>query len=663
VTDACADEQLDEQLNGSLLLAVAEQKLEMVADCIARGVDPNASPLKDCSPLVLAIKLGSFEIVKLLVKGGAACHESGGNGMTVVHHAAVLGHSEIAHHLCSMGGAALDQCNQVGCTPLYQAAQHGHVECVKTFVSLGANIDARTRTGATPLYIASDRGNLELVDLLLAKGCDKNPRTVAQMTPLLVAAFNGHKHVIQRLIENNVDIEQRGPCGGTALYVAAQEGRQSVAEFLLQSGAVVDASCDGQLTPSLIAAMQGHAEMVRSLLQARGDVGVRSDKGSTIAIMAARHGQQDVLKVLVEMGGVKVFECQNEEGLCALGASIAGRHKDVTAYIKSAIAVQKEADLSAWEATLPDILQELAPPQSKGRSKRKGKAKNRRETSTSAAAVDSPSDAEPKVQSDSILVGVEEIEIAPDVGPADIGDEPTVDSLDVSTSSAPSGDEEGLVVESEAENGDAAELAEKPWTQVRGKGGAQTHCSANVNVAFAPSGSVPAAGRVPPMPPPMLSPMLSWFPSDPVKALAPMLSQVPGVSSGPVTPASALPSTPCMTSSPMYCHPSTPSSPFHTSVLPPWPPTPDPLDFQDSIWACLPPPAVGVGAFSSGSPEKSRPVSQLPFPRVPCSSNFGVDTTQWPYFSDKILGAQAGGAASIWSMNAQLGPAPLLFLE
>ena len=162
------------------------------------------------------------------------------------------------------------------------------------------------------------------------------------------------------------------------------------------------------------------------------------------------------------------------------------------------------------------------------------------------------------------------------------------------------------------------------------------------------------------MPPPMLSPMLSWFP-DPVKAIAPMLSQAPGAGSGPVTPASAHPSTPCTTSSPFGLR----------SVLPPWPPTPDPLDFQDGLgpgfWACLPPPADSIGAFSSGLPEKPRPVSQLPFPRVPCSSNYCVDTMRWPYNSDQIVGAQVGGAASIWSMNAQLGPAcdsaPSLFLE
>jgi len=341
----------DTPVASELLLAVAEQRPERVADCIARGDDVNATPVKACTPLILAVKLGNFEIVKLLVQNGGLSCEHRDHGMTLLHHAALVGHTEIADYLGRVGGVALEECNQAGCTALYQAAQCGHRDCVKTFLDMGANAEARTRTGATPLYIASDRGLIEVVDVLLKSGCDANVRTQLQMTSLLVAAFNGHVNVLQALLAHGVDIEQQGPCGGTALYVAAQEGRLSVAELLLQRGAKVDATCDGQLTPSLIAAMQGHGEMVRLLLNAGSDIGVRTDKGSTLAIMAARHGKTDVLKMLLEVGGIAALDGQNSEGLSALGASKAGHHNDTTTYIESAFAAQKEAELLAWEAS------------------------------------------------------------------------------------------------------------------------------------------------------------------------------------------------------------------------------------------------------------------------------------------------------------------------
>lgn len=294
-----------ESCMNSLLLAVAEQNLEKLAECISKGHDLHETPLEGCTPLLLAVKLGNFEMVSMLVQEGASCCSSDENGTTVLHHAAVNGLCKIAKCLVVDGGAVLDQQNLAGCTPFYQAVQHGHIDCVHAFLSLRANIETRTRTGATPLYIAADRGNLELVNLLLNANADANSVTEMQMTPLLVAAFNGHVDVVRAILPRDVDVEQRGPCGGTALYVAAQEGRRHVAELLIGQGAKIDTRCDGDgnLTPSLIASMQGHDDLVRVLLKANADLGVRTGKGSSLSIMAARHGRTNVLKMLVELGG------------------------------------------------------------------------------------------------------------------------------------------------------------------------------------------------------------------------------------------------------------------------------------------------------------------------------------------------------------------------
>lgn len=362
----------DEPCANSLLLAVAEQSLEKVAMCIAEGHSLQDTPVKGCTPLLLAVKLQNCEIVKLLVQNGASCSDVDANGLTVLHHAAVNGLADVVSALVVSGKALLDPRNLAGCTPLYQAVQHGHIECARALLGLGADLGTCSRSGATPLYIASDRGHLSLVELLLDAGADATVATELQMTPLLVAAFNGHRDVVLSLLSHKVDIEQRGPCGGTALYVAAQEGRSSVAECLLHQGAKVDSRCHGDLTPSLIAAMQGHDSLVRLLLEARSDLNVRSERGSSLAIMAARFGQTDCLKTLVDFGGPVVLEGENAEGMSALGASKLGKHNAATSYIKGILALQKEADLNAWEASLPGILKDLDPPPKK---KKKGKAK------------------------------------------------------------------------------------------------------------------------------------------------------------------------------------------------------------------------------------------------------------------------------------------------
>lgn len=369
----------DKLCASSLLLAVAEQSVDKLAKCLSEGHDLNDAQLHGCRPLLLAVKLGNLEMVKMMLHHKASVDDADVNGATVLHHAAIHGFAEIVRFLRVEGGAVLDQTNKAGCTPLYQAVQHGHVDCVRTLLALGADLEARTNTGATPIYIASDRGSLVLTNILLEASADVNVTTQFQMTPLLIASFNGHQEVVSSFLSRNVDIEQHGPCGGTPLYVSAQEGRQSAAELLIRHGAKVDARCDGgsDLTPSLIAAMQGHDNLVRLLIEAQGDIGVTTGKGNTLVMMAARHGRTNVLKTLVDLGGSKVLNELNADGLSALDVSKSERHTETTRYIRGALAMQKELDLRAWEANLPDILEDLDPPdtkRSKAKSKRKRKA-------------------------------------------------------------------------------------------------------------------------------------------------------------------------------------------------------------------------------------------------------------------------------------------------
>jgi len=265
--------------------------------------------------------------------------------------------------------------NAAGCTPLYQAVQHGHFECSTYLVATGADIEARTRSGASPLYIAADRGNLELVKMLLEAGADFDVRTDVDMTPFLVAAFNGRLEVLQYLLScDKVNLEQCGPSGGTALYMAAQEGHMEAAECLLKHGALVDARSEGGLTPSLIATMQGHAKLVALLLQKGGEADISSDKGTTLATMAAQHGQISVLQVLVDLLGAKPLEVPRADGVTALSLAKKGRHKEAAAFIERSIAAQQELEMLAWEASLPDLLQELSPAKPK-KAKRTKKAK------------------------------------------------------------------------------------------------------------------------------------------------------------------------------------------------------------------------------------------------------------------------------------------------
>jgi len=496
--------------------------------------------------------------VKLLVQNGASCCDTDANGLTVLHHAAVNGFADVVSCLVVNGKALLDQRNLAGCTPLYQAVQHGNIDCTRALLALGANSRTCTRSGATPLYIASDRGHLSLVNILLDAGADTTVATELKMTPLLVAAFNGHRDVLLSLLSHKVDIEQRGPGGGTALYVAAQEGRSSVAECLLHQGAKVDSRCDGGLTPSLIAAMQGHDGLLRLLLEARSDLSIRSERGSTLAIMAARFGQINCLKTLVDLGGPEVLEGENGEGVSALGASKLGQYNVATSYIQSVFAAKQEADLNAWEASLPGLLKDLDPPskkKKKGKSKQAGKEHGRRVSEKIGQATDACSDPEAVV---ACMV---------DAANADSEvDDATTTTNATNTSSASEADDAENIFPAVGEHNETnaeKEGVEGPWMQVSRKG------IVKPMIAIA----LPASpARLPQgQPVPMLSP--SGTSSTP----------------GPGTPRSPQSSTKHGTTSPFgLC-----------AVLPAWPSTPEFWPHFDErldatcFWpSLLPPPAI-----------------------------------------------------------------------
>jgi len=358
-----------------LLLAVAEGSHISVLDLLAAGADPNESSPDTCTPVVLAVKSGNLDIVNALVEGGACCESDAGQ-LSLLHHAACGGHQSILRYLLDQGKESLHSATKAGCTPLYSAAQHGHVDCVECLLELGADREQRTHSGATPLYIAADRGHCGVVDVLLAVGCAVDVRTNADMTPFLVAAFNGHTTVLRSLLDRDVDLEQRGPAGGTALYMAAQERQCDAVAHLLEVGAQVDSKSDGDLTPSLIATMQGYHDILRLLFSANGALDVSTTQGSTLGIMAARHGQTAALEVIVEFGGVGVLEEQKGRNVTPLAVAKSGGHTAMVKYIEKTMAARKASQLAAWEASLPDLLEDLVGKEERkeARSKRKSKA-------------------------------------------------------------------------------------------------------------------------------------------------------------------------------------------------------------------------------------------------------------------------------------------------
>ena len=95
-------------------------------------------------------------------------------------------------------GLDLHRANWIGRTFLHGCAEKGDVEAARTFLELGADIDAiELAEGGTPLAAAARKGQVEMVRFLLDTGADPTvPVDSRWAQPLYCAEQEGHAEVV-----------------------------------------------------------------------------------------------------------------------------------------------------------------------------------------------------------------------------------------------------------------------------------------------------------------------------------------------------------------------------------------------------------------------------------------------------------------------------------
>jgi len=121
-------------------------------------------------PLLEAIRNGSADTVGALVAAGADVHKVPHYGCmrdaTMLINAAERGDFEVVQILLD-GGARVDVETHTGWTALMVAASRGHAECVRTLVLAGADLSARNAQGQTALALAQRRRHPMVARMLL----------------------------------------------------------------------------------------------------------------------------------------------------------------------------------------------------------------------------------------------------------------------------------------------------------------------------------------------------------------------------------------------------------------------------------------------------------------------------------------------------------------
>lgn len=196
------------QKNTELLNAIRACNVLKVKELINEGVDVNQFDMAndDYTPLMLAIKLKSADIVDILLKANANLYDSTYFEEIPLGLAAINGDLKITKLLLD-AGANPDKGGES--PPLCDAIHGEHINVAKTLIKRNADVNACDPSGVTALMIAAITGNMEIVEILLEEGANPDATDKYGNLALDKAAYYGHQEVFDYLSLFTSDLEQR----------------------------------------------------------------------------------------------------------------------------------------------------------------------------------------------------------------------------------------------------------------------------------------------------------------------------------------------------------------------------------------------------------------------------------------------------------------------
>jgi len=319
--------------------------LALVERLIAAGADVKAANEFGSTPLAEAATVGDVGIIAALVDAGAPVDAAGADGQTALMVVARSSNTAAAEVLIAGGADVNARELWREQTALMWAAAQNQPAMVDLLVANGADVNARSAVndwprqvtgeprrmyrpfgGLTPLLFAAREGCLECARSLLAAGANVNLTDPKGVTPLFLAIDNFHFDTAKLLIEAGANPNKWDWWGRTPLYSAVdvntmphggRADRRSVdattsteiIEMLLEAGAWPnvqlkllppyrhigdDRGCDNMLvmgtTPLLRAAKTFDTAAIELLIEHDANVDLPNDGGITPVMAAAGVG-------------------------------------------------------------------------------------------------------------------------------------------------------------------------------------------------------------------------------------------------------------------------------------------------------------------------------------------------------------------------------------
>lgn len=288
-----------------LHIAARSGSLNIVKYLVNKSADINAKDKYDNTPLHLAADSGELDIVKYLIIKDNNINAEGERGWTPLHIAAKNGELNMVEYLVKKY-ANIDAKDNYGGTPLHLAAYVGELGIVEYLINEDAHVDARDEHYRTPLFFAAESGKLNAVKCLIEKGADVNARDEYDAVPLhlavYIATFSRDLRMVEYMIKKGASINAKNKNGETPLHYSVSFGSYSsynIVEYLIQENADVNTKDENGNTPLHLAAMNGNVDIAKILLKHNADVNAKNNEGKTALYCAAECNHQDLVELLL----------------------------------------------------------------------------------------------------------------------------------------------------------------------------------------------------------------------------------------------------------------------------------------------------------------------------------------------------------------------------
>ncbi|XP_059158977.1 ankyrin-3-like [Physella acuta] len=314
---------------------VNKHVLQIFQTLIKCGFDVNWKSDSGETPLVLAVEIGSAELVEMLCSFGARLSDK---EVTI---AARQGRNDIISLLLYYGAPACGSALETALASEHidtaqNLIQHGVVldvavsmttaviQCSKDALRfIATNYPNESKkiaedTNRGLLHAAVKLGDVDIVNILLDLNADVNG-VYDNKTPLLTA---NHETVIDLLVTRGAEVNYKDDDGMTALHHVVENNCFEKVKILVQNGADTNAQKLYGKAPLHLATLGGNIEIIQLLLQNDADPQLQDSDGDTPLIIAVRKAEKDpwngqrAIEILIEASSDLIV--RNRNGNCAL---------------------------------------------------------------------------------------------------------------------------------------------------------------------------------------------------------------------------------------------------------------------------------------------------------------------------------------------------------